>query len=444
MSLSSQSTGFRSWGEAVRTSHDVAYPHSKDELAQLLATAQREGRGLLAVGLGRSYGDSCLNSSGALIVMTNLRRVIRFDRSEGVLRAEAGLSIRELIDLIVPNGFMLPVAPGTQYVTLGGAIANDVHGKNHHTAGTLGCHVRCFELLRADGSAVLVCPRQPEGLFAATIGGLGLTGIITWVELQLQPIKSSSMEVEEIAFADLSEFYSINKANATVWPYTVAWIDCTGSGNTLGRGIYSRGRHMSDGQFVARPRGREWKIPIEMPKVLLNKVTSRVFNAIYYAAHKRRSGMQCMHFASFLHPLDGVREWNRIYGHRGMFQYQLVVPFVDAEYAVGECLRQIAKAGEGSFLAVLKTFGARRSPGLLSFPMEGTTLALDFRNCGQSTLALLDRLDGVVCQAKGRLYPAKDGRMSAQMFRSGYPNIEQFKRHIDPVFHSNFWKRVCG
>ena len=221
---------------------------------------------MLAVGLGRSYGDSCLNSNGALFIMTNLRRIIHFDRKAGVLRAEAGISIRELMDLIVPSGYVLPVAPGTQYVTLGGAVANDVHGKNHHTAGTLGCHVRCFELLRADGSAIVVTPRRPEGLFSATIGGLGLTGVITWVEVQLQPITSSSIKIEEIAFGDLGEFYSINKASAAVWPYTVAWVDCTRSGKHLGRGIYSRGRHTSDGTLVARSRDRAWKIPIEIPQ----------------------------------------------------------------------------------------------------------------------------------------------------------------------------------
>jgi FAD/FMN-containing dehydrogenase len=435
-----QSTKFRSWGGTVRPVHSLARPGTKSELLPLLTAAQAAGKPILAVGLGRSYGDSCLNSNGALMVMTNLRRILHFDCAAGILHAEAGLSLHELARFTLTHGFLLPVLPGTQYVTLGGVIANDVHGKNHEAAGTVGCHVRRLELLRSDGSLLKLSPGDP--LFAATVGGLGLTGVITSAEIQLQQISTSDMDVEDIAFAGLGAFYAIHQTSSAAFPYTAAWMDCTRSG-TL-RGIYTRGRHSAEGPLERPGKKGTWSVPIEPPWSLLTSSSTRILNAAHYAAHKWKTGIRRVHVSSFLHPLDRIPEWNRLYGRRGLYQYQLVVPAAHATAAIAECFRQIEKTDERPSLAVLKAFGPRRSPGLLSFPMEGLTLALDFANKGDPTLTLFERLDALVREAKGRLYLAKDSRMSGPMIRSTYPQIEAFGEHIDPAFCSDLWKRAMA
>ena len=432
-----QSTNFRSWGGTTRPLHSIARPEHESALPPLIAAAQAAETRILAVGLGRSYGDSCLNSNGALIVMTNLRRLLHFDCDAGTLHAEAGVSLRELARVTLPRGFSIPVSPGTQHVTIGGAIANDVHGKNHAAAGTLGCHVRRLQLLRSDGVLRELKPGDP--LFAATVGGLGLTGIITSAEIQLEPCRTSDMDVEDISFSGLSEFLGINHASVTAFPYSAAWIDCAQL--VALRGIYSRGRQSGEGPLVPPGDNMGWKIPVELPWSLVNHGTLRILNAVYYAAHRPNKGMRRVHMNSFLHPLDRIPEWNRLYGRRGFFQYQLVVPS-SATAAILECARQISKTDQRPSLAVLKAFGSRRSSGLLSFPMEGLTFALDFPNKGLSTLRLLERLDAVTREAKGRVYLAKDSRMSAQMIHSIYPRMEEFAAHVDPAFCSDLWKRA--
>lgn len=439
MSTFVHSSDFRSWGGTIRATHSVARPQAKSELLTLLELARRERKPILAVGLGRSYGDSCLNATGALIVMTGLQRIIHFDPIAGTVQAEAGVTLGELTKLTLPHAFLPPVLPGTQHITLGGAIANDVHGKNHLDAGTFGCHVRRLELLRSDGSVLELGPG--DRLFAATVGGLGLTGIITRAEIQLQPVHTSTTDVEDVAFADLDEFYSIDHASRKAFPYTAAWIDCARSEGAV-RGVYKRGRHSRESPPLPPAQNGEWAIPL--PGILLTGATVRVFNKAYYATHRRKTSVRRVPLSAFLHPLDRISDWNRIYGRRGFYQYQLVVPTKNARDAMVQCFREIAKAGESPFLAVLKTFGSRLSPGLLTFPMAGTTLALDFPNRGSATLALLDRLDSIVRKAKGRLYPAKDGRMSAEMFRATYSNVEEFAAHVDPAFCSDFWKRATA
>jgi FAD/FMN-containing dehydrogenase len=432
-----QSANFRSWGGTTRPLHSISYPESERELPPLMAEAQAAEKKILAVGLGRSYGDSCLNSDGALMVMTNLRRVIHFDRAAGTLRAEAGISIRELARITVPQGFSLPVSPGTQHVTLGGAIASDVHGKNHETAGTFGCHIRRLQLLRSDG--VLHDLKPGDRLFAATVGGLGLTGIITSAEIQLDPLRASQMDVQNIGFSGLNEFLGINEGSVTEFPYSAAWIDCAQLAALPG--IYSRGRLSGEGPLEP-PRDKiGWKIPFELPWSLVNSSTLRILNAVYYAANRPDEGIRRVHMSSFLYPLDHIPEWNRLYGRRGFFQYQFVVPS-SATAAIPECVRQISKTDQRPSLAVLKAFGSRRSSGLLSFPMEGLTFAMDFPNKGLSTLRLLERLDAVVREAKGRIYLAKDSRLSPQMIHALYPAMEEFTEHVDPAFCSDLWKRA--
>lgn len=392
---------------------------------------------LLAYGNGRSYGDVCLNSDATLLHTRGMDRFIAFDSASGVLRCEAGVLLAEILELFVPRGWFLTVTPGTRFITLGGAIANDVHGKNHHRAGSFGCHVRCFELLRSDGSRRLCSPQENSDWFAATIGGLGLTGLITWVEIELKAIAGSGVAVENTRFNGLDEFFSINAAAEARHEYTVAWIDCLAA---RPRGILMAGDHAAP-SGAAEPREPRC-LPIAPPKLpisLINDLSLRAFNQLYY--HRRLARQSLMHYAPFFYPLDSIAHWNRLYGRQGFFQYQFVLPLA-ARAALAEILRDIAASGQGSFLAVLKTFGAAQSPGLLSFPMAGVTLALDFPNRGKRTLALFDRLDAIVGATGGRLYAAKDARMSGEFFRRSNPRLDEFLPFIDPKFSSDFARRV--
>lgn len=405
---------------------------------------QRRGpKSVLAVGLGRSYGDSGLNSDGCLLDMRRLNRIISFDRERGVLIAEAGLSLDHLLQVTVPAGWFVQTTPGTRFVTLGGAIANDVHGKNHHRAGTFGRSVRRLGLLRSDGSEHVLDRTDNGALFRATIGGLGLTGIITWVELDLARIPSSFLDVERRPFGNLDEFFSI-VAGSDAFEHTVAWIDCAGSGSTLGRGIFQRANWSEQAEYEAHGARQKVSVPVDLPGAMLNKYSVRAFNALYYRLQKMAPANSRVHYAPLFYPLDSVGQWNRLYGRRGFFQYQCVLPPETAHDATAELLTRISHSGGGSFLAVLKTFGDLPSAGMLSFPREGTTLALDFPNKGEVTLRALAYLDQIVLAAGGRLYPAKDGRMPGEMFRAGYPELTDFSKHVDHAFSSDFWRRISN
>ena len=435
----------RSWGRVLRARHMACQPAWRDEAVSSVQEGGRHTNGVLALGLGRSYGDSGLNPGGAAILMTSLDRLIAFNPSTGLVRAEAGISLAALLQFLLPRGFFLPVTPGTRHVTLGGAVANDVHGKNHHRAGSFGCWVRALGLARSDGTERILRADNQEGLFAATVGGLGLTGLITWVEFEALPVGGSLVDVETIPFDTLSEFFAISRESDDAWQYTVSWIDCFAK-NGIGRGLFSRARHAATGALEVVQPAKYFVVPAEAPRFILGKPVMRTFNALYYAAGKRKAdrkpSVRQESYLPFFYPLDAIQRWNLLYGKRGMFQYQSVVPPEFAASATTEMLRQISMVGEGSFLAVLKTFGTRVSPGLLSFPREGTTLALDFPNRGASTLSLLARLDDIVREARGRLYPAKDGRMPQDLFRRGYPSLNAFAAHIDPKFSSAFWRRM--
>jgi L-gulonolactone oxidase len=433
---------FRSWGRVKRATHAIAYPRFRDELVQLVSG--RDGRAVLPVGLGRSYGDTVMNGEGCLIDMHHLDRVISFDREAGILCAEAGLSLDAALSLIVPHGWFLTTTPGTRFVTLGGAVANDVHGKNHHRAGTFGRSVRRLGLLRSDGSEQTLDAGTGGDLFRATIGGLGLTGAITWVELKLARIPSANLDLERVAFRNIGEFFVLAAESAESHEHTVAWVDCASSGRALGRGIFQRANWSSSGSLTPHSNRTKATIPFDAPNSALNRLTMRAFNALYYRQQKAAPARLKVHYDKVFYPLDAIGRWNRLYGRRGFYQYQCVVPPDGAKATMAELLRQISSAGAGSFLAVLKTFGSLSSPGFLSFPRLGATLALDFPNKGEETLMLLARLDTVVLEAGGRLYPAKDGRMPAAMFRAGYPDLPAFARHLDPAFSSDFWKRVSA
>lgn len=436
----------QSWGRFPRVSQRLA--PLRDRAKPLPAC---EGA-LLPYGNGRSYGDSCLNPGGTLLQTRGLDRFIAFDADSGVLCCEAGVTLAEIIDLALPQGWFLPVTPGTRHVTVGGAIANDVHGKNHHGWGSFGHHLRCFELLRSDGARRLCAPgdaARGEAWFAATVGGLGLTGVVTWAELQLRRVAGPWMQAESIRFGGLDEFFAVSAESAQTHEYTVAWIDCLARGDALGRGHFIRADHCA-GQAAdasagsSRPASSPPRLamPLVPPVSLVNRLSLRPFNWLYYHRQRapRRRGR--VGYQSYFYPLDGIGEWNRMYGPRGFLQHQCVLPPAQAREGVAAMLAQISRSGRGSFLAVLKEFGARPSLGMLSFPREGTTLALDFPNDGAQTFALLERLDAIVAEAGGAVYPAKDARMSAALFRAGYPRWREFQDYIDPRFSSGFWRRA--
>lgn len=410
---------------------------------QALPSIARAPRPLLAQGNARSYGDVCLTQRGTLLPTRALDRFIYFDPTSGIIRCEAGVTLAELLAMVVPQGWFLPVTPGTQFVTLGGAVANDVHGKNHHSAGTFGHHVRCFELVRSDGENIECRPASSTPWFGATVGGLGLTGLISWVELQLISIKNAWMWVESQRFGSLEEFWELNRLAELDWPYTVAWVDCLAKGKARGRGILLRGQHAPTQLELPTFRARRRSMPVDPPFSLVSNLSLKLFNSLYYR-RRLKARAQISHYVPFFYPLDNLENWNRIYGRRGFYQYQCVLPPSAAKDATAALLDVIAGSGQGSFLAVLKTFGSKSSLGMLSFPRPGTTLALDFPNRGKETETLFQQLDSIVASAGGALYPAKDARMPAEMFRSGYPAWEEFSRYIDPAFSSNFWERVSA
>lgn len=429
-----------SWGNYPLAEHEVKTLQWRNDAINFAAPTT-----FLPYGFGRSYGDVPLNDGGTSLHARGLNRIISFDPSQGILHCEAGMSLKEILAFVVPLGWFLPVTPGTQYVTAGGAVANDVHGKNHHGAGTFGCHVHGFELLRSTGEVFWCSSTENTPLFCATVGGLGLTGLILSVQIQLIPITSSGVDTQTKIFDHLEEGLELFEQHHES-TYSVAWVDCLSQGDQLGRGIFSLGEHSMD-YSKKSTKGEKLAVPFNFPSFTLNKWSVKAFNEVYFRNGKRTSGKSTIHYAPFFYPLDGIKQWNKIYGGKGFFQHQCVVPFGqdgEGKKAIRELLNRISASGNASFLAVLKTFGKHASPGLLSFPMEGITLALDFPNKGPSTLTLLNELDTIVHAHGGRIYPAKDARMAAQDFQTHYPNWEAFCQQMDPKFSSSFWRRVTN
>lgn len=390
--------------------------------------------------MGRSYGDSCLAISDHVLHMAGLNRFISFDPDSGLLVAEAGVTLEQVLSISIPRGWFLPVTPGTKFVTLGGAVANDVHGKNHHVRGTFGRYVRGFTLLRSDRGRLLCSANENTPLYRATIGGLGMTGIIETVELQLMPISSSLIDVTTVRFDNLHEFFQVSNELDQVNQYSVAWIDCLARGKHVGRGVYMVGNHSSVGELSVS-NGKKMAMPCTFPISAINKVTLPLLNSLYFTLHKsgRQRSQAC--YDSYFYPLDRIRDWNRAYGPSGFQQYQCVIPEIEAESAMLALLEAIASSACGSFLAVMKRCGSIKSPGLLSFPMPGLSLALDFPQISQLG-NLFANFDSIVRDAGGRLYPAKDAHMSGSDFRAFYPDWEQVENLRDPSLLSRFWKRV--
>lgn len=389
-----------------------------------------DGASLIARGNGRAYGDAALNPELTLS-MRGLARVRAFDRQEGRITTESGALLSDLLPMLIRAGWFAPVTPGTKFVTIGGMAAADVHGKNHHGAGSFAHHVEALELLTPDGRTLTCSPNENAELFEATLGGMGLTGIILTVTFRLLPIETAWMRQETVPCGDLDAIMEAFEASND-WTYSVAWIDCLASGGDLGRSLLYRAEHARPHELpaarrddpFAMPKRRDLAVPFYFPGMALNSLSVRAFNAFYYRRHSARAGTGLADLDTYFYPLDAIREWNRIYGRAGFAQHQSVLPLEHARAGLGAMLERIARAGSGSFLTVLKRLGPGRSG--LSFPMAGYTLALDFpvneRNC-----ALLDELDAIVEEHGGRIYLAKDGRAGRSVIESGYPDIEQFR-----------------
>lgn len=439
-SIASTAALFESWGR---------YPNHRAKLTPLHwqsdfpAVIQNMHDGILPVGMGRSYGDVCLLNQGNLLVTTGMNRLLAFDPSTGVLTAEAGITLAQILDFSVPRGFFLPVSPGTKYVTLGGAIANDIHGKNHHIAGTFGSHTPAFELARSDGSRHICSATENPDLYAATIGGLGLTGLITWAQVKLRPIVSRKIDYEGIQFHGVDEFLDLTNQSADV-EYTVSWVDVTSTGKNFARGIFMQGDHSEvPGELNLSPQPK-LVFPFEAPAFALNPLSVSLFNSAFFhkQIHKRVVALQ--DYEPFFYPLDKVLHWNRMYGKGGLLQFQYVIPWDNARDGTIAILKEVAKAGLASFLAVLKAFGDVPSPGMMSFPRPGITLALDFPIKPDRSFALFHRLAEMTRELGGRLYPAKDAAMTPAQFQTFYPQWQQFAQYRDPQITSSFWERVTG
>jgi decaprenylphospho-beta-D-ribofuranose 2-oxidase len=405
------------WGRYPRHEAQFMQPQTAPEAAQLLS---EEGP-ILARGMGRSYGDSAL--ADKLISTRYLSYLHSFDEQSGLLVCSAGISLAELLDIFVPRGWFLPITPGTKFVSVGGAIASDVHGKNHHLHGCFSQYVDSLELVLADGSHIQCSRIEHPELFHATCGGMGLTGLIVTATLRLLPIESAYIQQTTFKAANLEEALQLFEANSAS-TYSVAWIDCLASGAALGRSLLMIGEHARDGHLLL-PAKRALSMPLDMPAVLLNRYSVQAFNALYYQRIRNAESKQRVSFESFFYPLDGIQQWNRLYGKQGFVQYQFVIPKAAGLQGMRAILKRISASQRGSFLAVLKAFGAANA-NLLSFPMEGYTLALDFK-LEAGLLALLDELDSMVLAFGGRLYLAKDARMSEATFKQSQPNWQQFQ-----------------
>jgi decaprenylphospho-beta-D-ribofuranose 2-oxidase len=437
------------WGLCPVERCQVAGPDSLSSLQA--AVANRNQPDVIARGLGRAYGDSALNRERGVLLQTRRDCILAFDARSGILECEAGVSLADVIGCFLPRGWFLPTTPGTKFVTVGGAIAADVHGKNHHVDGSFGRHVLDLKLLTAAGSVLHCSPGEHPDLFWATVGGMGLTGVIVSARVQLIPVETAYYNVTYRRTKNLDESLECFASTDRDFRYSVAWIDCLASGRTLGRSVVMLANHARPDELPSRaaddplavPSRRDKSAPFFFPSFVLNSQSVRAFNALYYATHSDRQ--QIVDYDAFFYPLDRVHHWNRIYGRRGFVQYQALFPLETSRRGLIELLERVAASRRASFLAVLKTCGAA-SPGMLSYLHPGHTLALDLANTG-NLASLVHELDEVLLRHGGRLYLAKDAMMTPDVFRQMYPRLAEFravKDQVDPErrFSSSQARRV--
>ena len=420
-------TRLSGWGRYPVVDCRVARLRRREDVGALL----ERGGTLIARGNGRSYGDAAVNPE-LTVSMLAMDRLGAFDDETGLLTCEAGVLLADVLRTFVPRGWFPPVVPGTRFVTVGGMIAADVHGKNHHHDGTFGAHVESLTLALASGE-IRTCSRTENAdLFRATVGGMGLTGMILSASFRLQRIETAYVLQETLAARDLDETMALFEQSHE-WPYSVAWIDCLARGRALGRALVLRGKPLGRGSLppglaaepLRPPPAGRLAIPFDAPSTLLNRVSIGLFNGLYYRLGRARGAVRTVHCEPFFFPLDRIEAWNRLYGRHGFVQYQCVLPRRESPAGIAALLARAAAAGHASFLAVLKLMGPGRA-GLLSFPMEGYTLVLDFPLRG-GTLALIDSLDAITHAHGGRVYLAKDACCTPQRIRRGYPEWSAFR-----------------
>jgi decaprenylphospho-beta-D-ribofuranose 2-oxidase len=439
LSVRWKETTLAGWGRCAAASSRVARPERQSELDRVLADA---GASLVARGSGKAYGDAAQNGGADVANMLRLDRLLAFDAATGVLECEAGVTFRTLLDIFVPKGFVPPVSPGTSYATVGGALAADVHGKNHDRHGSFGDHVLWFDLLCADGQTRRVLPDAHGDLFAATIGGMGLTGIVRRLAFRLLP-GTGNVRVETQRIDDLDAFFAAFEAARATATFSVGWIDALARGRKLGRGVFETAEFAPAASAVPVPK--TVPIPFDFPPFALSRISVGAFNELYWrrAPAAKRSTVRPLD--AFFYPLDRLSDWNRLYGKRGFFQFQSVVPDVTAFSATRKMLEAVSAVGTASFLAVLKTLGGP-GRGLLSFPLRGVTLALDVPNA-PGAAALMAELERLALDAGGRVYLAKDALQAPATFRAGYPKLAAFEeclRRWDPQrrFASDLSRRL--
>lgn len=433
-----QTQSIAGWGNFPVESCEVYRPEALSDLQEIVSRAPE--RNLIARGLGRSYGDAALNRDSGVILSNQFDRMLGFDEESGVLHCQSAVSLAEIIELFLPRGFFFPVTPGTKFISIGGAIASDVHGKNHHANGSMGEFVVDLHLLTASGAIVRCSRDENTDLFWATIGGMGLTGVILDARIRLQRVDTAYMNVQNERAANidvaLERFFETDHEFA----YAVAWIDCLATGNSLGRSVLMRANHASLEDLPVNLRahpcqfkeGIKPTVPFTFPDFALNPYSMKCFNIGFNAIHSDASKVVACD--SYFYMLDRINHWNRIYGKRGVVQYQIALPPESSRAALIEILEKLTASNRGSFLAVLKTFGPP-SKGLLSFPIQGFTLALDLPYTGTDLIAELQEIDQIVLKAGGRVYLAKDACLSGDVFAQMYPNLEQFrevKASVDP------------
>ncbi|HEY0075586.1 MAG TPA: FAD-binding oxidoreductase [Abditibacteriaceae bacterium] len=432
------------WGRFPTQTCRVARPEKRRAVGT--AALNNDVPNIIARGLGRAYGDAALNENSGVLLNEKLGRFLHFDEQSGILHAEAGASFADILQTFVPRGWFLPVVPGTKFVTLGGAIACDVHGKNHHRDGCLSNFIEEVELLTANGQTRRLTKESPDE-FWATAGGTGLTGVILSAKVRLVPIESAQIATTYTRTQNLDETLAAFGTDDR-FQYSVAWIDCLASGANLGRSVLIRGNHANKNELksdnpleFSEPRGK--KVPLDFPDGALNPLSVKAFNALYYAAHP--DAQKLVGFEPFFWPLDAVSGWNKIYGARGFIQYQCVLPFETSHRGLVKLLETISQSGQASFLAVLKTFGPS-TPSPLGFPLPGHTLALDIP-AGENIVEFARALDAIVIDHGGRVYLAKDATLEATTFRKMYPRHAEFeavKLSLDPQnrFQSSLSRRL--